>query len=167
MGQGDVDLHKVKETGQGTALTQPGPGLLAPGLGAPNDPLLLGKGAPPGGDSAENPADRHLGGRAGIKRDKGSIRVLAIAIALPDSVPALIRFRNLQNSHNRFTGDPYHLEQRLSVTFSWPGRRGRAKESPSALKVSMVSTPPARRLEGHRLALPRRRIKRGFLWTNV
>ena len=125
VGQGDVDLHKVKETGQGTALTQPRPGLLAPGHGAPNNALRLGKRAPTSGDGAENPADRHLGRRPGIERDKGGIRVLAIPIALPNSIPALTRFRNLQNSHNRFTADPYHIQPRLSITFPRPSRSTR------------------------------------------
>ena len=42
IGQGDVDLHKVKEARQGAALLEAGLGLLGPGNRAPNDALLLG-----------------------------------------------------------------------------------------------------------------------------
>jgi len=38
---------------------------------------------------AENPADRDLGGRAGVERYEGRVGVLAVAIALPDPVPPL------------------------------------------------------------------------------
>ena len=70
-------------------MPEAGLGLLGPGHRAPNDALLLGEGAPTGGDGAENPADRDLGGGAGVERDEGRVGVLAVAIALPDPVPPL------------------------------------------------------------------------------
>jgi hypothetical protein len=88
IGQGNVDLHKEQEAGEWAALAKTGLGLLGLGDGAPNDPLILSKRPPAFGDRAERPADSDLGRGAGIVRDEGRVTVLAIAVALPDSVPA-------------------------------------------------------------------------------
>ena len=60
--QGDVDLHKEEEARQRAALPEPDLGPLGLGDRAPNNALLLGESAPTGGDGAESPADRDLGG---------------------------------------------------------------------------------------------------------
>jgi hypothetical protein len=88
IGKGNVDLHKEEEAGEWAALAKTGLGLLGLCDGAPNDPLILGKLPPPFGDRAESPTDSDLGRSAGIVRDKGRVTVLAIAVALPDGVPA-------------------------------------------------------------------------------
>jgi len=88
IGKGDVDLHKEEEAGEWTALAKTGLGLLRLGDGAPNQALILSKLPPPFGDRAKSPTDSHLGRGTGIKRDKGRVTVLAIAVALPDHVPA-------------------------------------------------------------------------------
>lgn len=102
--QRHVDLYKEEETGERSALTEAGLGLLGLGNLAPNDALVLGQFPPPGGDHAESPADSDLSGRAGVKRDESNIAVLAIAIALPDSVPAFARLRNVEDFHNQSGG---------------------------------------------------------------
>lgn len=101
IGQGHVDFDKVKETGERAALAEARPGLLAPGRDAPTDPLVLGKRAPSFGDRSKNPADRHLGGSSRISRDKRRIRILAMAIALPDHIPALTGSRDVEDFHNQ------------------------------------------------------------------
>jgi hypothetical protein len=88
IGKGNVDLHKEEEAGERTALAKTGLGLLSLGDGAPKDALILSKLPPAFGDRAERPTDSDLGRGAGIKRDKGRVTVLAIAVALPDHVPA-------------------------------------------------------------------------------
>src|SRR5664279_3074712 len=88
IGQSNVDLHKEEEAGEWAALAKTGLGLFGLGDGAPNDALILSKLPPAFGDRAERPADSHLGRSAGIVRDKGRVTVLAIAVALPDHVPA-------------------------------------------------------------------------------
>ena len=104
IGQGHVDLYKEEETGERTALAEAGLGLHGPGDGAPKEALLLGQLPPPGGDRAESPADSDLSGCAGVKRDENRIAVLAVAIALPDSVPAFARLRNVEDFHKRLGG---------------------------------------------------------------
>ena len=88
IGQWNIDLHKEEETAEWAALEKTGLGLLGLGDGAPNDPLILSKLPPALGDRAESPTHSDLGRGAGIKRDKGRVTVLAIAVALPDHVPA-------------------------------------------------------------------------------
>ena len=88
IGQSNVDLHKEEEAAEWAALAKTGLGLLGLGDGAPNEALILRKLPPALGDRAESPPDGHLGRGAGIKRDKGRVTVLAIAVALPDGVPA-------------------------------------------------------------------------------
>jgi hypothetical protein len=88
IGKGNVDLHKEEEAGERAALAKTRLGLPGPGDGAPNEALRLGKLPPAFGDRAESPADSDLGRGAGIVRDKGRVTVLAIAVALPDGVPA-------------------------------------------------------------------------------
>ena len=88
IGKGNVDLHKEEEAGEWAALAKTGLGLLGLGDGAPNDALILRQLPPPFGDRAERPPDRDLGRGAGIVRDKGRVTVLAIAVPLPDRVPA-------------------------------------------------------------------------------
>jgi hypothetical protein len=88
IGQGNVDLHKEEEAAEWAALAKPGLGLLGLGDSAPNDPLILSKLPPPFGDRAESPTDSDLCRGAGIKWNKGRVTVLAIAVALPDHVPA-------------------------------------------------------------------------------
>jgi len=102
--QGHVDLYKEEETGERSALTEAGLGLFGPGDLAPKDALLLGQLPPPGGDRAESLTDSDLSGGARIIRDKGRIAVLAVAIALPDSVPAFARLRNVEDFHKRLDG---------------------------------------------------------------
>ena len=98
--QGHVDLHEEEEASKRAALEQTRLGLLGLGNCAPYDALLLSERAPPGGDSAERPARRDLGWGAGVERDKGSVAILAIAVALPHSVPTFSRLRNVEDSHN-------------------------------------------------------------------
>jgi hypothetical protein len=100
IGQRHIDLNKVEEASETTTLEEPGLGLFGPGDLAPNDALLLGQLPPPGGDRAESPAHRDLSRRARIKRDEGGITVLAIAITLPDCVPAFARLRDIKDFHN-------------------------------------------------------------------
>ena len=100
IGKSNVDLHKEEEAGEWAALAKTGLGLPGPGDGAPNDALILSKLPPPFGDRAESPADSDLGRGAGIVRDKGRVTVLAIAVALPNGVPAFPRSRNIKDSHN-------------------------------------------------------------------
>jgi len=88
IGKGNVDLHKEEEAGEWAALAKTGLGLFGAGDGAPNDALILSKLPPAFGDRAESPTDSDLGRGAGIVRDKGRVTVLAIAVALPDGVPA-------------------------------------------------------------------------------
>jgi hypothetical protein len=88
IGKGNVDLHKEEEAGEWAALAKTGLGLLGFGDGAPNEALILRKLPPAFGDRAESPTDSDLGRGAGIKRDKDRVTVLAIAVALPDGVPA-------------------------------------------------------------------------------
>ena len=88
IGQWDVGLHKQEKTGEGTALLKAGLGLHGPGDGAPNEALPLGQLPPSGGDRAEHPAYSDLSWRSGIKRDESRVAVLAVAIALPNRVPA-------------------------------------------------------------------------------
>jgi len=88
IGQSNVDLHKEEEAGEWAALAKTGLGLLGLGDGAPNDALILSKPPPAFGDRAESLTDSDLGRGAGIVRDKGRVTVLAIAVALPDGVPA-------------------------------------------------------------------------------
>jgi hypothetical protein len=88
IGKGNVDLHKEEEAAEWAALAKTGLGLFGLGDGAPNNALILSKLPPPFGNRAECLTDSDLGRRAGIKRDKGRVTVLAIAVALPDHVPA-------------------------------------------------------------------------------
>jgi hypothetical protein len=88
IGQGNIDLHKEEEAAEWAALEKTGLGLLGLGDGAPNNPLILRKLTPPFGNRAERPPDSDLGRGAGIVRDKVRVTVLAIAVALPDHVPA-------------------------------------------------------------------------------
>ena len=87
IGQGDVDLHKVVEAGEGAA-AETGPGLFGAGDGDPYVALLRGEGAPTFGDGAESAADNALSGGVGVKGDEGRVTVLAVAVALPDHVSA-------------------------------------------------------------------------------
>ena len=88
IGQSNVDFHKEEEAGEWAALAKTGFGLLGLGDGTPNEALILSKLPPAFGDRAESPADSDLGRGARIVRDKGRVTVLAIAVALPDSIPA-------------------------------------------------------------------------------
>jgi hypothetical protein len=88
IGKSNVDLHEEEEAGEWAALAKTGLGLFGPGDGAPNEALILSKRPPAFGDRAESPPDSDLGRGAGIVRDKGRVTVLAIAVALPDGVPA-------------------------------------------------------------------------------
>jgi hypothetical protein len=88
IGQGDVDLYEEKEAGEGAALKKAGLGLFGLGDFTPDDALLLGQLPPTGGDGAEIAADRELSGGAGVKGNKRRVAVLAIAVALPNHVPA-------------------------------------------------------------------------------
>jgi hypothetical protein len=88
IGKSNIDLHKEEEAGEWAALAKTGLGLPGPGDGAPNDALILTKHPPAFGDRAESPTDSDLGRGAGIVRGKGRVTVLAIAVALPDGVPA-------------------------------------------------------------------------------
>jgi hypothetical protein len=88
IGQSNVDLHKEEEAGKWAALAKTGLGLPGPGDGAPNQALILSKLPPAFGDRAESLTDSDLCRGAGIKRDKGRVTVLAVAVALPDGVPA-------------------------------------------------------------------------------
>ena len=88
IGKGNVHLHKKEEAGEWAALAKTRLGLLGLGDRAPNEALILSKRPPAFGDRAESPPDSHLGRGAGIVRDKGRVTVLAIAVALPDGVPA-------------------------------------------------------------------------------
>jgi hypothetical protein len=88
IGQCNVNLYKEEEAAEWAALQKTGLGLFGLGDGAPNDPLVLRKLTPALGNRAESPTDSDLGRGAGIKRDKGRVTVLAIAVALPDHVPA-------------------------------------------------------------------------------
>ena len=63
-------------------------GPFGPSDGDPDVALLLGERAPSFGDRGENPADRALRRAARVGRDKRRIRVLAIAVALPDYASA-------------------------------------------------------------------------------
>ena len=83
----DEELAASKSTRAETRL-----GPFGPGDGDPYNALLLGKRAPTGGDGAESPADRDLGGGAGVERDKGGVADLAVPSALPDCVSAFTRF---------------------------------------------------------------------------
>ena len=83
VGQGDVDLDKEVEAGEGAA-AKTGPGQHGAGDGVPNEALLFGDGAPTGGDRAESPADGDLSGGAGVGGDEGRVADLAVASALPD-----------------------------------------------------------------------------------
>ena len=85
----DVVLHEEEEAGEPTALQEARLGLLGAGNGEPYLPLRLAQRPPPGRDRAESPADSTLSGGAGIVRDKRWVRVLAIPVALPNSVPTL------------------------------------------------------------------------------
>jgi hypothetical protein len=69
IGQGDVDLHKVVETGEGAA-AETGPGLFGAGDGDPDVALLRGEGAPTGGDGTEILTDNALSGGVGVKGDE-------------------------------------------------------------------------------------------------
>ena len=69
-------------------MAKTGLGLFGLGDGAPNEALRLSKLPPAFGDRAESLTDSDLGRGARIKRDKGRVTVLAIAVALPDRVPA-------------------------------------------------------------------------------
>jgi hypothetical protein len=88
IGKGNVDLHKQEEAGERAALAKTGLGFPGPGDGAPNEALILSKLPPAFGDRAKSPPDSDLGWGAGIKRDKGWVTVLPIAVPLPDRVPA-------------------------------------------------------------------------------
>jgi hypothetical protein len=88
IGKGNVDLHKKEEAGEWAALAKTGLGLLGLGGGAPNETLILSKLPPAFRDRAERPTDSDLGRGAGIVRDKRRVTVLAIAVALPDGIPA-------------------------------------------------------------------------------
>ena len=102
IGQRDVGFYKqVEARKSASAETWPGP--FGPGDGAPNVALLLREGAPTGGDGAENPADSDLSGGARIEWNKGRVADLAIARALPDSVPTFARFR-IGHFHNSDAG---------------------------------------------------------------
>ena len=89
--QGDVHLHKEVEAGE-PAIAETGPGPFGPGDGDPCVPLRLGEPPPAGADRAEMPRDRGLSGAAEVVRDKGGVADLAVAIALPDYIPAFSRF---------------------------------------------------------------------------
>ena len=102
----DVVLHEEEETGEPAALQETRLGLLGAGDGDPYPPLRVAQRAPPGRDRAESPADSTLSGGAGIVRDKRGVGILAIAVALPDCVPAFSRLRNVVNSHNSDAGAP-------------------------------------------------------------
>ena len=90
MGQHDINHNKVLATGEpASAVTGLGP--FGPGDGDPNIALLLGEVAPTFGDRAESASDSGLGGDArveGDEGDEGRVAVLAVAITLPDHVPA-------------------------------------------------------------------------------
>ena len=89
--QGDVDLHKVVEAGEGAA-AETVPGLFGPGDGDPDLALILGESTPSGGDRSEDEAHSDLRGGAGVEGDKGGIADLAVAGALPNPVSAFSRF---------------------------------------------------------------------------
>jgi hypothetical protein len=105
IGQGDVDLHKQQDSSEPAFLEKTGLGPFGSGDSAPNDALRLGQRAPPGGDSGEIGADSNLSRATRIKRHEGRVTVLAIAIALPNSVPAFSRPRYIKDFHNRCTGN--------------------------------------------------------------
>src|ERR1035438_404043 len=90
--QWNVGFDEELAAGESSALAQAGLGPLGPGDGDPHVALLLAERPPAGGDSTETVADRDLGGAAGIKRDKGGVADLAVAIALTDNTHALARF---------------------------------------------------------------------------
>lgn len=100
IGQRDVHLYEEKETSEPAALKEAGPRLHGPGDLAPNEALLLGQLPPPGRDSAEIAADSDLCRRVRIKGDESRIAVLAVAVALPNSVPAFARLRDVEDFHN-------------------------------------------------------------------
>ena len=88
IGQGDVGLDEELAASESAALKKPGLGLYGPGDGNPYVALLLGERAPTFGDRAEIAADSDLSRGARVKRDKGRIADLAVAIALPDCLSA-------------------------------------------------------------------------------
>ena len=88
IGQWDVGLDEEVEAREDAALKETGLGLLGAGDGDPYVALLLAERAPTGGHRVEMLTDLDLRGAARIKWDKGGVGVLAIPIALPDSVPA-------------------------------------------------------------------------------
>jgi hypothetical protein len=75
-------------------------GPFGPSDGDPDVALLLGERAPAFGYRGESPANRILRRAAGIVRNKRRIGVLAIAVALPDCVPAFARFWDLKRLHS-------------------------------------------------------------------
>ena len=98
--QGDVGFDEEVVPRHDAALVEPGLGFHGAGDGDPYVPLRLGERAPTGGDGGEGPANRGLRRGAWVKRDKGGIGVLAIAVALPNPVPAFARLRDIQDFHN-------------------------------------------------------------------
>ena len=90
IGQGDIDLDKVVEAGE-RAAAETGPGLFGAGDGDPYVALLLGEGAPTGGDSGEDEAHRDLSGGARIEGDKGGVGDLPVTGALPNPASAFSR----------------------------------------------------------------------------
>ena len=85
----DVVLHEEEEPGEPAALQETRLGLLGAGDSDPYPPLRLAQRPPPGRNRAEGLADSTLGGASWVVRDKRRVRVLAIPVALPNSIPAL------------------------------------------------------------------------------
>ena len=98
--QQHVDLHEEEKAGERSALAKAGFGFHGLGERIPYVALLLRQLPPPGGDGAEIGADTDLSWSTGINRDKSGVGVLAKPVALPNSVPALARLRNIKDFHN-------------------------------------------------------------------
>ena len=87
-GQRNVHFDKEAEPSENATLSKPGLGFHGAGDGDPYVALLLGQGTPTRGDRAKMSAASHLRRGARVVRDKGKIADLAVAIALPDHIPA-------------------------------------------------------------------------------
>ena len=101
--QSDVYFDKELATSEPPASKEPGLGPFGAGDGDPYVTLGLGEHAPTGGDCGEIAADRNLSRAAGVKRGKSGIADLAIAIALPNNIPALPGL-GIGLFHNQQTG---------------------------------------------------------------
>src|ERR1019366_2620209 len=124
IGQGDVDLHKQEDASEPAFLAKTGLGPFGSGNSAPNDALLLGQLPPAGGNSAEIVADGHLSRGTRVGRHERLIAVGAIAVALPDCVPAFPRLRvghfHINYATCTITGNAYQKGRHLSSLESQP-----------------------------------------------